>query len=457
MKKLFRLIGSLGVAFVLAGATSAITIHVPGDSATIQAAINAAADGDTVLVAAGIYSGDGNRDLDYGGKDIVVMSENGPEVTIIDCDGHRGFSFHNGEGRDAVVTGFTIIHGYDTYAGGAINCIDASPTIRDNIFDDNHTSTRSSGEGGAVYCSGGGPLIEENLFSNNSAGHGGAICCLNSSSTISKNVIQDNVGYEMFGGGYGGGIFCNGGNPIITNNTISHNQAGWEMGGYGGGIVCRTVSALIAHNLFTHNSGGALILEYSSNAIVMSNTFSSNWDTAIQVQGGSSAGIFNNIVAYNGLSVWGLTCDLNLTNNNFYGNENDSVYVEGYYGVYFEWMDQIGINGNCRVNPLFCDTAGGDYFISSASYCTPENSESGNLIGALDAGCDGGYLCGDPTGDNIVNLGDPIYLICHIFKSGPPPFAVGAGDANCDNETNVGDAIYLINHIFRNGPEPCCP
>jgi hypothetical protein len=113
-------------------------------------AMAAAKDGDTVLVDDGVYSGDGNRDLSFGGKAITVRSANGPEKCIVDCGGsasehHQGFVFDWQE-TDAVLSGFTIRNGYES-EGGAIFMRSCSPTVTDNIIE-NNTAYRS---GGGVY------------------------------------------------------------------------------------------------------------------------------------------------------------------------------------------------------------------------------------------------------------------------------------------------------------------
>jgi hypothetical protein len=69
------------------------------------------------------------------------------------------------------------------------------------------------------------------------------------------------------------------------------------------------------------------------------------------------------------------------------------------------------------------------------------------------------YLCGDANGDEQANVGDAVFLINYVFKSGAAPDPLEAGNANCDSDVNVGDAVYLINYVFKSGAEPCeaCP
>jgi hypothetical protein len=67
------------------------------------------------------------------------------------------------------------------------------------------------------------------------------------------------------------------------------------------------------------------------------------------------------------------------------------------------------------------------------------------------------YLCGDVNKDGVVDIGDVVYLINYLFKSGPAPVPIlKSGDTNCDGVVDVGDVVYLINYLFKNGTEPCC-
>jgi len=153
----------------------ATTIHVPSQQPTIQAGIDAAVDGDTVLVAAGYYTGEGNRDIDFLGKAIMVVSEHGPYSTSIDCEGseedpHRAFLFQTGEVTSSVLKGFTIKGSYCSNSlpdCGAIFCDNSSPTIRGIILEGLYEGFNDYATCGIVsYQS--SPLIKRSLFVKNS-------------------------------------------------------------------------------------------------------------------------------------------------------------------------------------------------------------------------------------------------------------------------------------------------
>ena len=148
-------------AFTAAWA-SAATQLVPQQYRTIQAAIDASTDGDTVIVAAGTYTGDGNRDIEFRGKAITLRSTdpNDPAIvaaTIIDCNGtkadpHRGFLFRAHEGPNSIIAGLSVINGY-TRIGAALYCISGSPTIINcNLMYHNRSTESCKGDVGcAIY------------------------------------------------------------------------------------------------------------------------------------------------------------------------------------------------------------------------------------------------------------------------------------------------------------------
>jgi hypothetical protein len=128
---LWRMWAVSAVVFVSIFATAKPkTIHVPANQPTIQAGINAAADGDTVLVAAGTYY----EQINFSGKNIIVRSASGRSLTILDGSQQAGpvVRFVNGETGRALLRGFTIQGGSvccTTYEGGGIEVVNSSPTI----------------------------------------------------------------------------------------------------------------------------------------------------------------------------------------------------------------------------------------------------------------------------------------------------------------------------------------
>lgn len=156
-------------------AAQAATIHVPAEQPTIQAGIDAASEGDIVLVAPGTYTGLGNYDILLNGKGLTVRSEFGPTVTIIDCQGlGRAFILRGSVTSEPTIDGFTIINGDGGNQGGAIECFGFSPTIRYCVFANNRAEY-----GGALYFNGkpgksadqisSYPIIENSSFFGNTA------------------------------------------------------------------------------------------------------------------------------------------------------------------------------------------------------------------------------------------------------------------------------------------------
>lgn len=237
------------------GSAFGSTLHVPGQYPSIQAAINGADHGDTVLVGNGTYSGPGNSNLDLMGKAIVLKSENGSEKCIIDGQGSaRGFYFQRGEGADTVVSGFTIINGYATQ-GGAIYCA-SSPTITHCTIRDSRADL-----GGGLFCQASSPIITSCRVIGNDAdfGGGGMAFFASSSPTMTHCEISENV--SNFGGG--GGIYVHESSPIITACTITANR-----GDQGGGIHCQKSSPTITrcriHDNTAHLGGGGISCETDS-------------------------------------------------------------------------------------------------------------------------------------------------------------------------------------------------
>jgi len=156
---MLRALVNLAVLPVLATIALADTIHVPADQPTIQAGINTAVNGDTVLVAPGTYV----ENIDFLGKAIVVKSCGGAHKTVI--DGNQAGSvvcFHNAEGRDSRLDGFTLRNGKAAYVAG-IDCLFASTSIFNNIIRENAAGF----EGGGIFCDGFQTLLVGNVILDN--------------------------------------------------------------------------------------------------------------------------------------------------------------------------------------------------------------------------------------------------------------------------------------------------
>jgi hypothetical protein len=66
------------------------------------------------------------------------------------------------------------------------------------------------------------------------------------------------------------------------------------------------------------------------------------------------------------------------------------------------------------------------------------------------------YICGDVTGDGVIDAADVVYLINYLYIHGPALVPLQAGDVNCDGTIDAADAVYLTNYLYIHGPPPGC-
>ncbi|MEE9554584.1 MAG: right-handed parallel beta-helix repeat-containing protein, partial [candidate division Zixibacteria bacterium] len=297
-------ISTIFMASIVLGCSSvyATTIHIPVDFETIQEGIEASDNGDTVLVAEGIYQ----EHLDYLGKNIIVVSEAGPEVTVIEPQNSSQsiISFTTGEARNSIFSGFTVRNSENA---PAVLIRSTSPSILDNVFFNNSHNSY----GGALSADNNSfPLIKDNLFRNNSASRGGGI-----DSGINGNgdmLVEGNIFISNISSSHGGALFIrNASSASLIHRNIFYQNHCPELGG--GMCVSTSSNVAIYNNTFSSNSndqtnhGAGITIWYSSNCSVFNNiVINSDGDGIFQAHGSSNEAIYNNcwgnLVDYDGIT-----------------------------------------------------------------------------------------------------------------------------------------------------------
>lgn len=252
------------VLIPIASATTHVVDEVSGIP-SIQNGLTIASNGDTVLVMPGTYDGVMNRNLDFGGDDIVLISSGGPEVTIIDAENlDRAFVFDQYEGAAAVVSGFTIRNGqYDWSSGGGILVSQCSPTFENCIIEDCASPMYG---GGGIHFYQSHSAVTNCVFRGNSAGQmGGGFTTYQSELAVTGCLFEDNTtdgtgGAVSNGASYNTFLNCTfvgndsyqldcmgGGNNVIRFSIISHGTGDGPVQWDGSG-TCYTTKSVIFNN-----------------------------------------------------------------------------------------------------------------------------------------------------------------------------------------------------------------
>ena len=157
------------LSFLYSDKGFAATIHVPGDHSSIQAGIEAAVDGDLVLVAQGTYV----ENIDFIRKEITLQSESGADFTVIDGNLAGTVVRINSEG---VIDGFTICNGVASSGGGIFCADEGSKTIKNCVITENSATVGGAGfGGGGIVCQHAPVWIVNCIISKNTAVNGGGI------------------------------------------------------------------------------------------------------------------------------------------------------------------------------------------------------------------------------------------------------------------------------------------
>lgn len=461
------------------------TINVPADQPTIQAGIDVASDGDTVLVAPGIYY----ENVDNRQRDICIVSKLGYYHTFIVgvSSLKETVSLYDADALGVELSGFSVSGG----GRAGIRCQNGKFKIRRNRIVGNRSSLSSffrDNAGGIRLHQSNGSIVEHNEICDNVAQYGSAIymdSCSND--TISYNLMYNNTGIGEIRTEYTT-------NALIHNNTISV---------FTQGIVAANGCVLdIRSNIFTNSRDYAVHLEHHDTAYVGYNCF---WNNRVEYKTGFNCLISNvgGDIALDPLflnssngqyslspgspcidagdpdpafddtdgsraDIGAISCNLAadsdgdglvdcLDNCPFTSNTSQLDSDEDAIGDICDQCPNDGMNDSDKDG--YCSTSDNCPLISNIDQSDTDFDGMGDVcdpcpVDPLNPACCD--LAGDADDSGTISIGDVTHIIGYIFAGSVVLVCYDEADANGSGNVEIGDATFLIQRIFAFGPKPIC-
>ena len=456
---------STGIVLCCSCVLHAEQILVPANYHTVQEAIDAAADGDEVLVSPGIYY----EAINFYGKAITVRSMSGADQTAIDASDLSASVVRcvNGEGPGTILDGFTITGGTGTFEnnrrkGGGMFNYQSSPTVRNCVFTYNSISAYEftiEGGGAGMYNEFASPTIENCVFSYNYLF--GCSGWLNGGAGMYNDGAAPKIvdcRFENNDGNNGGGMMnISGANPEVVNCTFIGNNATFSGGGLNN---TNDADAMIVNCLFFENTAyhGAALYATSASIEIVNCTVTANHAT------NKAGGFFGIANAANNTSISNSIFWDNIANNEPQNAEIAAISGASpsilYSNVKGGWSGPGADNMN--VNPLFTDDGAIDFALDQSSPCVnagmnsaipqivttdtagnPRIADSVVDLGRYEVQSEIETCASDLTGDQTVDTEDFLIILAE-WGSCPGSCAACDSDINDDCVTDLHDLLALL-------------